>query len=351
MGLRAKSVFSHLALVALGIVLALALSEGALQLGARYLSDSGRENLRSLVSGRTRILCVGDSNTYGLYLEPEFAYPEQLEALWNQVLDEPVEVVNFGYPGSNSSLILARLPDMLRKVSPDHVIVLAGLNDFWSQAFEATPAGEPRFSEKLYEASRLYRLAHLLHRRLQPVEIEIRAAQRRVGTHGEFRLGDAEFVLESSPMGLPGQRKTLDENLGSIAQVVRDYGADVSFLTYASNHLLYGAANSSIRKAATRFGVRLIELDPVFEAGCAGQTGAWGAALATSILPDPSGRPAVAADEACPELFFADQHPTALGYFAVAQTILRALHPEPTAALPGAAEIERESRRKVFPAD
>src|SRR5437016_3716125 len=94
----------RLALVAAGTLAGLVLLELALQLGALYNTRTGRRDPTTLIAGRRRILTLGDSNTYGLYVPPQAAYPRVLERLWNAHRpDDPIEVLNFAFPGMNSS--------------------------------------------------------------------------------------------------------------------------------------------------------------------------------------------------------------------------------------------------------
>src|SRR5512144_616867 len=60
---------------------------------------------RTWLPGKRRVLCLGDSSTYGLYMPDHAnAYPQQLETLWNAIgLQPQIEVLNAGYPGMNSS--------------------------------------------------------------------------------------------------------------------------------------------------------------------------------------------------------------------------------------------------------
>src|SRR6187455_386402 len=77
------------------------------------------------------ILCVGDSNTYGLYV-PQWSYPAQLLARLRPRFRGPVAVVNRGVPGQSAAQVAETLPADLRAVHPDLVLVLAGLNDAWN---------------------------------------------------------------------------------------------------------------------------------------------------------------------------------------------------------------------------
>lgn len=80
------------------------------------------------------VLCVGDSMTYGLGSTGGGSYPAQLEQKLRQRDDREWVVINGGFPGRSSSDVLAYLPDQLERFKPDHVLVLVGTNDQWSQA-------------------------------------------------------------------------------------------------------------------------------------------------------------------------------------------------------------------------
>src|SRR3954447_9225811 len=89
---------------------------------------------------RTCILCVGDSNTYGLYLRDrdQEAYPSQLERSWNADPNRtPIEVLNLGYPGVNSSRLIRDLSRMLDVLSPEVVMIMIGSNDYWTASVSA----------------------------------------------------------------------------------------------------------------------------------------------------------------------------------------------------------------------
>lgn len=82
-----------------GILLGLVVLELGLQAGAWVVAATGRRLPVSWLTSHTRILCLGDSNTYGLWLERDEAYPQQLEAIWNaDPAAAPVEVLNLGFP-------------------------------------------------------------------------------------------------------------------------------------------------------------------------------------------------------------------------------------------------------------
>ena len=107
------------------------LLEIILQLAAVFV-DKHPQQRHWLHPGSIRVLALGDSNTYGLYLQADQAYPAVLEKQWNVSHPEnPIEVINLGFPGTNSSRVLKSLPDVIKTFSPDIVTVMVGVNDFW----------------------------------------------------------------------------------------------------------------------------------------------------------------------------------------------------------------------------
>lgn len=311
------SVARRLAYVAWCIGLGLLLLEGVLQLGAWYVRATAPEQPSRWLTDHRRILCLGDSNTYGLYLERSEAYPQQLETLWNQKVRSPkVEVLNLGFPGSNSSAVLSQLRGMLETFRPDVVLVLIGTNDFWTRPVERSHASGASVTSRgfLQRHSRVFKIYEMLQRvlRREELEVEFDPATGRNTRTGRARFGDREFELG----WVRGQRvedgKQIDErpeaplvllaeNLHRIVVQVEASGAEVVLLTYASRTPLYEDANQIIRQVARASGARLIDLSAAVEVAC-------------PQLP-------------CEEIFFEDDHPRAAGYRLIAETIIETLAP------------------------
>lgn len=77
--------------------------------------------------GQKKLVAVGDSLTEGMGVDPEEAYPAQLEGRLKEMgLDW--QVINAGLSGETSSGALARLEWVL-KTEPDAVILVTGAND------------------------------------------------------------------------------------------------------------------------------------------------------------------------------------------------------------------------------
>src|SRR5690349_14007834 len=130
---------TRLAVTAFGLALGVAALDGLLRVGAGFVPlEPGA--IRSWDGAAPRVLCLGDSNTYGIYLAQRAdAYPQQVEqALAQRGLR--ADVINLGYPGNNSSRIRASLQSALTSTQPDTVMLMAGANDFWTVP-EPLPGG------------------------------------------------------------------------------------------------------------------------------------------------------------------------------------------------------------------
>ncbi len=145
-----RRLFQRCALALAGALVAILLIEGGLQIAALWMWWHAQRTESPPVLGaethnERRVLCVGDSFTYGEgAASPEMAYPSQLQRLLDgAVTSEPRiswHVINRGWPGRNSSELLQRLPGMLIRERPDYVIILIGNNNRWSHAEMTLPA-------------------------------------------------------------------------------------------------------------------------------------------------------------------------------------------------------------------
>jgi len=80
-----------------------------------------------------RILCIGDSCTYGVGAPSGKSYPSQLYKLLNEKAGtEQFCVINRGVPGLNSSQALRLVKHFVPLYKPDVLLFLCGHNDFWN---------------------------------------------------------------------------------------------------------------------------------------------------------------------------------------------------------------------------
>ncbi len=133
--------------VAVGLALALLVLELCLQAWALVVWF-GRTPPPAQAQGAPAILCVGDSFTFGIGASSRAeSYPSQLERLL-RADGTHASVINEGWPGQSSAIVLRRLGAHLHRHRPRLVYVLAGYNDQWDTtpevfATDAEDAGFP----------------------------------------------------------------------------------------------------------------------------------------------------------------------------------------------------------------
>jgi lysophospholipase L1-like esterase len=223
-----RTAFQRAALVALGLVIGLGILEGALRLAAlilpaRFERESATAR-RPAEPGDVVVLCVGDSHTFGVGVEPQQAYPVQVE----QVLRRHgvrARVINAGAPGRNSGQLREVLPPMLAHYRPRIVIVWIGANDQW---VPLVPEGTaPPFRDRF----RLVRMLRLL-------------LVRNEGVSGDFRrdLDNALLAPTDRPIATqtgPRERRSIEltaettrRDVGPIVEAISGAGAVPVLLTY-----------------------------------------------------------------------------------------------------------------------
>jgi lysophospholipase L1-like esterase len=297
----------RLLLVALGGLASLLLLEAGLQLAARVWTAGSRSvSIPAPASENVvRVLCLGDSNTYGLGLEPQESYPAQLEALWAERVGSPrLEVYNLGFPGTNSSRLVRDLPDLLDRLAPDVILLMVGVNDYWTRELAVEEPGDASVWQQMARHSRVRRLYWLLRARLEPPPSFTRDPRpfpaegpRRMAVGG--RSFDVDF--ERAEPGEHGNSASLRANLLRLVELGRERGAEVVLISYPAWSSFYPHASRVIQRAAALAKTPFVDVATVFHSRCREQT--------------------------CPELLFADGHPNAAGYGVVAETLVQELDP------------------------
>lgn len=296
-----------------------------LQVGSLIIQAGAREMPRNWLTDNTRLLAIGDSNTFGLYVEPDESYPAQLQKSWNHSYPKySIEVLNLGYPGMNSFRILDNIDAMMEKFWPDAVLLTVGVNDILTPVEEIAYEGDSAFAHLVRTVgkhSRLYHLIHMFRRSHQkPMDIEIGSRElewhddrnRRMEQAIKFRIAHTgetgneimsadgeEFVVMKHGRAAKHDR-FLNRNISLIQQIVQRHGADFYLLTYASSASMYASTNRTIRRFANQTPVRFIDVAQEMKRTC----------------PD---------SNECPDIFFEDLHPKATGYGIVANVVLRRL--------------------------
>lgn len=336
--------------LALPIVLVLA-AELILQLGALVVAATGRDLPVGWATDNTRVLAIGDSNTFGIYLQEEESYPAQLQALWNKKHpDRPIEVANLGYPGTNSFRVADTIAEVLHNFQPDIVLLTIGINDIFTaseyvegnlQAGQGDSSLDPIDLIRRY--SRLYKLVYMARQGQKAGEAatdtgsgNTTAAGAKVNKRevlqwsddSEKRMRDIKAFKKANSQGPedaavaaetithggktivmvsayensadPDREKGfhhIQANLAAIDRQVKRSGATLYVMSYAASTGFYGRTNREITGYASgNAGVNLIDV----------------AADVRKTCPKSS---------QCPDLFFKDLHPRAPAYSIVASSV------------------------------
>jgi lysophospholipase L1-like esterase len=207
-----------------------------------------------------RVLCVGDSHTYGVLVEPEETYPERLRHHL-EATGVPAQVWNLGVPGQNSRQVRNRLPGYLASHAPHVVVVFAGINNAWNVAERDDDVSWTRW---LAYRFRLVRFAQLLWgSEREPDGPDVRAQKVTQGGRA-WRLGGDVVSNQQSPPAderdFAKVRQRTTDDLIAIVDLVRSLGATPMLVTYPPTMgRLRGIVNDAVRAAADETGAPLID--------------------------------------------------------------------------------------------
>jgi len=309
-GLAIRALCARLALILLGLLIGLLLLELCLQIAARWAGDRSLPVGLGVLAGRRRVLALGDSNTYGLYVRAERAYPKVLERHWNaRHPDRPIEVLNVAFPGTNSSQVRNRFARYLEVFHPDVVLVMVGANDIWTMP-EPVADAPPSAGVLLWRYSRVFRIFFMLRRWVQAPELKVRDFKAHTfegnpaGLTAVEEYGDARFEVGyrrlPSERTVPPPGSTTSTNLRAVCERARRDAVELIFVTYPGlTNSMYVDASRTIRLAGATCGARVIDVEQAFVPACSA--------------------------DACPTLLYGDGHPTARGHALAAKVVGHAL--------------------------
>jgi hypothetical protein len=233
-----RAILSRIILVLFGLCLALLVLEGGLRIGSLFVGRRLVEQPSWL--GKWRMLSLGDSNTYGLYVDKSQAYPMVFERLWNATMNRPVEVLNLGFPGTNSSKLVKDFRRMLWTFRPDVVTVMIGGNDLWTIPETAAASSHrlERLSAALWRVSRAYRFLYMVRRAFLNRQLELTQEPPEGFQHGH---GTAQYGTEAFELGwtkvpeggIPGWQPAgeLKANLETLAAQAAEFGTKLVLVT------------------------------------------------------------------------------------------------------------------------
>jgi len=101
--------------------------------------------------GGTRVICIGASETFGLYEDPGKEFPRQLEADLNgDTHSQEYQVVNAGLVGQTIATAAVRIPQYVERVQPRFAVIYpTPANYIWLPWIQKAPAVQPAAQTKL----------------------------------------------------------------------------------------------------------------------------------------------------------------------------------------------------------
>lgn len=222
-------------LIIIGLCIAFLLGEVFFQIG-NLLVNRTNNNLSVSKSDNYRILCLGDSSTYGIGASDikRFSYPSWLQTVLDQNISyKKFEVLNLGVPGINSSQLLNRFKHNILNYKPDMVIVMVGINDPWNfeesniLEFYNTTAVKQLYMkiELLLNKSKLFQFLKLVFLTEKFNELEIPAFDSKTLKKAVEFYGNDQAKAEA-------YRKAIISNITKLNQIADQNNVIIVFMKY-----------------------------------------------------------------------------------------------------------------------
>jgi lysophospholipase L1-like esterase len=221
---------------------------------------------------RLRVLCFGDSSTFGFGVDLADAWPNQLQELLDSEHPAAVEVLNAGIPGHTTYQGRQRLAADLAKWQPHLAIITFGNNDGWrwdglADKDHAQLNGSAVSS--WLDHSRAWRCllsVRLQANQRQAVENESRWAEQATGNYFTPNTNWTPRV------SLPD----FSDNLHAMIDVCRRNGCELALIVWPDQRQLLDQPTwrlpyqEAMRQVAQEADVPCVDLVPLFE-----QAGRW----------------------------------------------------------------------------
>ncbi len=212
-----------------------------------------------------RVVCVGDSWTYGIGVENHETYPAQLEAVLDDQHQLQTQVINLGQPGAGSLRIARILRSFLAEGDAELVVWLGGANsDPRATAQVEGPGGLLGHSLRpLLSHSASYRLL---------TQLVARARLRSDPLLHSMEHNTGETIPFFA--ALEARREALVRNLARVDDLSTAFGAQLLVLTYPVPSVLphedwvtHRTTNEHIRQGAAARGLWLLDLERAYDSG------------------------------------------------------------------------------------
>ena len=258
------------------------------------LGFRGREFPRAKPAGALRVLCVGDSYTFGAHVQDEEAFPARLDRLLNERRTDgsdarpPVDVINAGANGFTITDELVYLRDKGLALDPDIVLLNFSQNDIRDLSRTSLWIDAMREHARLKSAFLLGPILKFLQHTALFNGMQQSAAWVRV----KIRKAREAEIKEESPELWRVYRRTL----GELSDLLAGHGARLVLVVWPSADQIAGIEpldpQTKLAGFAGELGIEMIDLTPEFAALASG--GAPAFLLPYDGHPSPRGQDAAA---------------------------------------------------------
>lgn len=174
--------------------------------------------------GTIRIICMGASETFGMYEAPDQEYPRQLERDLNSGMPTGLfQVVNVAYAGETVPTAILRAPQIIAQIHPSYAVIYPDFTSYTHEpsapsATQARMSFESRLAERVNNLLK-YALPSAVQNELRKVVIRREVATRHY------------VVMER----LPEERVELfRQDLQKLVATLRSYGVEPILATHAT---------------------------------------------------------------------------------------------------------------------
>ena len=200
--------------------------------------------------GMFRIICLGDSSTFGMNVDDADAYPQVLQRLLDERAPGRFEVLNLGVPGYSSRQGLELLRQQALGYQPDLVIFAFGTNDrFWRRSIS---------DDQLIRLNQSPTGGALWYLREAAEHVYTYRLVRRAATAAAHSLFGAPAPLAGEP------RVSLNELPANIVAAQAQLHAQGAALVVANNDFYGTDAIEGMRAGAQQSGATLVDMRQLF---------------------------------------------------------------------------------------
>jgi lysophospholipase L1-like esterase len=214
-----------------------------------------------------RVLCIGDSHTFGTGVARDEAYPARLQHAFDELQPGRYSVLNLGVPGMSTTQLKHRLPAYAARYNPEVLIVWAGINNLWNLAEIDDPEATWRtwLTARLH-ALRIYRFVRVWQhaRSLEAAAAQppgVRGVERAFQRDATWTLGHGDATEQirhqHGDVEVSAALRRIRDDYAEMAQWAQSAGIRLYAIVYP--HANIREVNDAIRAIAAERGIPLID--------------------------------------------------------------------------------------------